>query len=327
MSGMILCGSVLLVVGSVLVHATHNPALDAAWEDWKSTHQREYFGWGEMAIRRTIWETNMQLIEAHNQEYELGIHSYELGMNHLGDMTIEEVVGKMMGFRPDMQEGSNDNRFVPEAKPLPRIIDYRKKRGYVTSVKQQGSCGSCWAFSAAGALEGQLKKKGKNLVDLSPQNLVDCVGKNQGCCGGYMTNAFNYVRNNGLASDNAYPYTNMAGKCMYNNSMKVATCKGYKSIDNGDEAAMAAAVAQNGPVAVALDASQPTFLFYNRGVYTDYYCNPGHLTHAVLVVGYTENAWIVKNSWGKTWGDGGYIYVKKGNNVCGIANMASFPVV
>ncbi|XP_062394838.1 cathepsin K-like [Sardina pilchardus] len=322
---MILCGSVLLVVGSVLVHATHNPALDTAWEDWKSTHQREYFILGEEAIRRTIWEKNMQLIEAHNQEYELGIHSYELGMNHLGDMTREEVVEKMMGFRPDMHAASN-NTFVPESGPVPSRIDHRTT-GRVTPVRQQGSCGSCWAFSAVGALEGQLKMKGKSLMYLSPQNLVDCVGQDTGCNGGWMIYAFNYVRWNGIASERAYPYTGQDERCAYSNSMMAFGCRGFKEIPRGSETDLTAAVAQVGPIAVAVDASRKTFHFYKRGVYSDSACDPNRITHAILAVGYTPGYWIVKNSWGKKWGRQGYMHIQRGNNMCGMANYASFPVL
>ncbi|XP_031431918.1 cathepsin K-like [Clupea harengus] len=218
---------------------------------------------GEEAIRRTIWEKNMQLIEAHNQEYELGIHTYELGMNHLGDMTTEEVVEKMMGFRPDVHAGVN-NTFVPDSQPVPSCIDYRKK-GYVTSVKNQGICGSCWAFSAVGALEGQLMKKGKELVDLSPQNLVDCVVKNSGCHGGFMTFAFGYVSSTGgIASEKAYPYTGMHGKCVDKTVMKAATCTDFMILPHGNEDMLRAAVAQVGPIAVGVNASQPTFNFYKR---------------------------------------------------------------
>ncbi|XP_031425836.2 cathepsin K-like [Clupea harengus] len=281
---MILCGLVLLVSGSVLVHATHNPALDTAWEDWKSTHQKGYFGLGEEAIRRTIWEKNMQLIEAHNQEYELGIHTYELGMNHLGDMTTEEVVEKMMGFRPDVHAGIN-NTFVSDSQPVPSCIDYCKK-GYVTSVKNQGSCGSCWAFSAVGALEGQLMKKGKELVDLSTQNLVDCVVKNSGCHGGFMTYAFGYVSSTGgIASEKAYPYTGMHGKCVYKTVMKAATLTDFVILPHGNEDILRAAVAQVGPIAVGVDASQPTFHFYKRGrsplrcnPWTPFYISKAHRT-------------------------------------------------
>ncbi|XP_012673534.3 cathepsin K-like [Clupea harengus] len=322
---MILCGLVLLVSGSVLVHATYNPALDTAWEDWKSTHQKGYFGLGEEDIRRTIWEKNMQLIEAHNQEYELGIHTYELGMNHLGDMTTEEVVATMTGFRPDMEEEINST-FVPDSKAAPSSIDYRAI-GYVTPVKNQGSCGSCWAFSAAGALEGQLSKKEKDLVDLSPQNLVDCVGQDMGCNGGYMTYAFDYVRRNGIAAEKAYPYTGMDERCHYNSSMNRASCRSYRQIKKGDKKMLKLALSQIGPISVAVDASLESFHFYKNGIYNDWQCSHEHLNHAVLAVGYTTRYWIVKNSWGTEWGDKGYIYIKKGRNVCGIANMASYPVV
>ncbi|KAL2084368.1 hypothetical protein ACEWY4_019886 [Coilia grayii] len=314
---------VLLVFGSVLVHATHNPALDTAWEEWKSTHQRQYLGLGEEAIRRTIWENNMQMIEAHNQEYELGIHTYELGMNHLGDMTKEEVVKKMTGLRPDMHEELN-NTFIAKPGPIPPSLDYRDK-GYVTSVKNQGACGSCWAFSAVGALEGQLKKKGKKLVDLSPQSLVDCVPKNSGCLGGYVVYAFDYVCSNGIATEKAYPYQGTPGVSCKNYT-KAAKCKGFKTIRPGDEESLAAALAQVGPISVNFDTSQPKFHLYKKGIYSDYYCRPDKFTHAMLVVGYTTQAWIVKNSWGESWGDGGYIYVEKGRNVCGIASKASYPV-
>ncbi|KAL2084370.1 hypothetical protein ACEWY4_019888 [Coilia grayii] len=323
---LILCGCVLLVFGTVLVQATHNPALDTAWEDWKSTHQKEYLGLDEEAIRRTIWENNMQMIEAHNQEYELGIHTYELGMNHLGDMTKEEVVEKMTGFRPGMHEELNDT-FVPESGPVPSSIDHRKK-GCVTPVRNQGSCGSCWAFSAVGALEGQLKKKGKKLIDLSPQNLVDCVGQDTGCQGGYMIYAFDYVhRTGGIAFEKAYPYTGRNERCVYQGNMRALSCNGFKKIRRGSERDLTAAVAQVGPIAVAVDASLSSFHFYKRGVYSEPACNPGRLSHAVLAVGYDRKSWIVKNSWGKRWGNQGYIYILKGKNMCGIANMASYPLV
>ncbi|KAL2084369.1 hypothetical protein ACEWY4_019887 [Coilia grayii] len=323
---MLFRGCVLLVFGSVLVQATHNPALDTAWEDWKSTHQKQYLGLDEEAIRRTIWENNMQMIEAHNQEYELGIHTYELGMNHLGDMTKEEVVENMTGFRPDMHVHLN-NTFVPESGPVPPSLDYRKK-GYVTSVKNQRSCRSCgWAFSAAGALEGRLKKKGKKLVDLSPQNLLDCVKKTSIESNFDVIYAFMYVRDNGIASEKVYPYNGKEdARCIYHNCMKAAKCKDFEAIRPGQESSLTNALVYVGPISVGFDASQPTFHFYKKGVYSDYYCQPDQFNHALLIVGYTCRAWIVKNSWSESWGDGGYIYIEKGRNVCGIANAASYPV-
>ncbi|XP_030637183.1 cathepsin K [Chanos chanos] len=329
-----LCVGVLLLVGSVLAHSLDNLSLDAAWEGWKNTHKKEYNGLDEEAIRRTIWEKNMMLIEAHNKEYELGIHSYELGMNHLGDMTSEEVALKLAGLMLPLNKDRN-NTYIPEdsLKRLPKSIDYRKL-GYVTSVKNQGSCGSCWAFSSAGALEGQLFKTKGQLVDLSPQNLVDCVKENYGCGGGYMTNAFNYVKQNGgIDSESAYPYVGQDQQCAYSASGKAAECRGYKEVPEGNERALASALVKAGPVSIGIDATLSTFQFYKRGVYYDRNCNQEDINHAVLLVGYGvttkgKKYWIVKNSWGEDWGNQGYIYMARNRgNLCGIANLASFPIM
>uniref|UniRef100_A0A8D2MLF5 Cathepsin K n=1 Tax=Zonotrichia albicollis TaxID=44394 RepID=A0A8D2MLF5_ZONAL len=158
--------------------------------------------------RRLIWEKNLKYINTHNLEHSLGLHTFELAMNHLGDMTSEEVVRTMTGLKvPRGHQRHNETLFVPDwSERAPAAMDWRKK-GYVTPVKNQGQCGSCWAFSSVGALEGQLKRKTGKLLSLSPQNLVDCVANNDGCGGGYMTNAFEYVRQNrGIDSEDSYPY-------------------------------------------------------------------------------------------------------------------------
>uniref|UniRef100_A0A3B3QEV3 Cathepsin K n=1 Tax=Paramormyrops kingsleyae TaxID=1676925 RepID=A0A3B3QEV3_9TELE len=261
-------GGALLLLGWTLASFSEDPSLslDAKWESWKTTYQKEYNALDEERFRRAIWEKNVQLIEAHNQAYKLGLHSYELGMNSLGDMTSEEVAMKMTGLRAPRIKMSN-NTFLPDGdlEKLPKSIDYRKK-GYVTPVRNQGSCGSCWAFSSVGALEGQLMKTTGKLVPLSPQNLVDCVTENDGCGGGYMTNSFKYVQNNdGIDSEEAYHYVGEDQSCAYNVSGKAATCRGYKEIPEGDEKALQAAVAQVGPVSVGIDASLTSFQFYRKG--------------------------------------------------------------
>ncbi|XP_066538545.1 cathepsin K [Hoplias malabaricus] len=324
----------LLLLSSTLAHSFDSVSLDSEWENWKVTHRKEYNGLGEENIRRAVWEKNMRLIDAHNQEYELGLHSYELGMNHLGDMTVEEVAENLMGLQVPMDSDPMNMYFPDESlERLPKSIDYRKL-GYVSPVKNQGSCGSCWAFSSVGALEGQLMKTTGQLVDLSPQNLVDCVKENDGCGGGYMTNAFAYVRdNNGIDSEEAYPYVGQDEQCAYNKSGKAAACRGYKEVQKGSERALTSAVAKVGPVSVGIDAFQPTFQFYKRGVYFDPNCDKENINHAVLAVGYGVTAkgkkyWIVKNSWGEDWGKQGYVLMARNrNNACGIANLASFPVM
>lgn len=289
---------------------------------------------GEEVIRRVIWEKNMRMIVAHNQEAELGIHSYELGMNHLGDMTSEEVVEKMTGLQTPLNPGRNFNMSLDDkVSKLPKSIDYRKK-GMVTPVRDQGSCGSCWAFSSAGALEGQLAKTTGQLVVLSPQNLVDCVKENDGCGGGYMTNAFRYVQENGgIDSEESYPYVGEDQPCRYNSTGMAAQCKGFVEIPQGNEHALAVALFKVGPVSVGIDATQSTFQFYQRGVYYDPNCNKDDINHAVLAVGYGVSTkgkkyWIVKNSWSERWGNKGYILMARNRgNLCGIANLASYPTM
>ncbi|KAF7653877.1 hypothetical protein LDENG_00077440 [Lucifuga dentata] len=331
---MLLCVCMLLLGVSALSLPLDEATLDAGWEQWKVTHRKEYNGLDEELIRKAVWEKNMRMIEAHNQEAALGIHSYELGMNHFGDMTSEEVAEKMTGLRmPTNPDRSFTMALSDKMEKLPKSVDYRKK-GMVTLVKNQGSCGSCWAFSSAGALEGQLAKKTGQLVDLSPQNLVDCVTENDGCGGGYMTNAFRYVQENGgIDSEAAYPYIGEDRPCRYNESGMAAQCKGYKEIPAGDERALAVALYKVGPVSVGIDATQSSFQFYQKGVYYDPNCNKEDINHAVLAVGYGVTAngkkfWIVKNSWSESWGKNGYILMARNRgNLCGIANLASYPIM
>ncbi|XP_053134951.1 cathepsin K [Hemicordylus capensis] len=328
------CVTLLLAVPLLIAEATTYPdeTLDAHWELWKKTHKREYKGKMEDISRRLIWEKNLRYINTHNLEFSMGRHTFELAMNHLGDMTREEVVQKMTGLKvPPSRRPSNDTLYVPDwEQRAPDAIDYRKK-GYVTPVKNQGQCGSCWAFSSVGALEGQLKKKTGKLLNLSPQNLVDCVTNNDGCGGGYMTNAFEYVKvNRGIDSDDSYPYIAQDESCMYNPTGKAAKCRGYREVPEGNEKALKRAVARIGPIAVGIDASLTSFQFYSRGVYYDENCDAANINHAVLAVGYgTQKGtkhWIIKNSWSEEWGDKGYILMARNmNNACGIANLASFP--
>ncbi|KAM9488822.1 cathepsin K-like isoform 1-T4 [Clarias gariepinus] len=327
-SGLVL----FLLLGSAVSHFMDS-SLDTLWENWKTTNRKKYNGLAEEAIRRAIWEKNMRLIESHNQEYELGLHTYELGMNHLGDMTSEEIAKNLLGLQVSVDSDSV-NTYLPEPlDKLPNSIDYRKL-GYVTPVRKQGSCGSCWAFSAVGALEGQLKKTTGKLVNLSPQNLVDCVIESHGCNGGYKDKAFNYVRDNGgIDSEEAYPYVGQEQRCAYNKSGKAAECQGFEKVKKGSEDALASALVKVGPISVGIDAKQSTFHFYKSGVYYDPSCHNETTNHAVLAVGYDatldgEKYWIIKNSWGEKWGTKGYVWMARNrNNACGIANRAVYPLM
>ncbi|XP_037536777.1 procathepsin L-like [Nematolebias whitei] len=327
--------AVMTVCLSVALSApTLDPELDQHWDQWKSWHQKNYDE-KEEVWRRGVWEKNLRMIELHNLEHSMGKHTYRLGMNHFGDMTNEEFRQIMTCYRP--REDRNASLFMkPNFLKAPPSVDWRTKY-YVTPVKYQGSCGSCWAFSATGAMEGQLFKKTGKLVPLSEQNLMDCSGPegNYGCYGGWMNNAFKYVMNNGgLDSEAYYPYVGTvrnAGPCRYSPMYNAIQVNGIVNILSGNESELMNAVATVGPISVAFDASHDSFRFYSSGIYYEPSCVT-RPTHAGLAVGYVSlppvNYWIVKNSWGTSWGEEGYIRMSKdrGNN-CGIASYPSYPLV
>lgn len=246
---------------------------------------------------------------------------------------------------------------APANAEIAKSVDWREQ-GAVTPVKDQGHCGSCWSFSATGALEGQHFRKTGKLVSLSEQNLVDCSGSygNNGCNGGLMDNAFQYIKDNGgIDTESAYPYEAIDDTCHFNKKSIGATDKGFVDIPSGDEEAMKKAVSTIGPVSVAIDASHESFQFYSEGVYVEPQCDSQQLDHGVLVgefkdkdfnlnpslnicfhllVGYgtdeetQQDYWIVKNSWGTSWGDKGFIkMLRNKNNACGIATQSSYPLV
>ncbi|OCT69047.1 cathepsin K [Xenopus laevis] len=324
----------LLALPLVMADVYYNDTLDSEWEIWKTTYHKQYNDKMQELMRRLIWEKNLQTIKSHNLEYAQGLHTYELGTNKFGDMTNEEIVKMMTGWKVHNKIGpthitSDENE---ESADIPDSIDYREK-GYVTPVREQGMCQSDWALSSVGALEGQLMKKTGKLVELSPQNLVDCVEDNAGCGGGKINAAFQYVKkNNGIDSEKAYPYVGKDQNCTYNSSGKAAEIKDFKEVRKGSEKALQEAVGSVGPVSARIDASLITFAFYEKGIYLDKNCDNESLNLAVLVVGYGVEKkgkyWIIKNWMGDDWGEKGYMLMARDkDNICGIASDASYPIM
>ncbi|KAJ8036487.1 Cathepsin L [Holothuria leucospilota] len=324
----------LTCVATALCFSITAKEFDETWEMWKNTHSKQYSKDEEMN-RRLIWEENLQKVSKHNAEHSLGLHSYTLGMNKYADLRHEEFVSMMNGFKYNASKERKGITFLRyDAMGVPDAIDWREK-GYVTPVKDQGQCVSSWAFSTTGSLEGQHFRQTGNLVSLSEQNLVDCVRDygNKGCEGGFIENAFTYIKNNdGIDTEDGYPYKAQSDTCRYQPSSKGATDSGYVDIPSGDEDALKEACGANGPISVAIDASHESFQLYEDGVYNELSCSTTEVDHAVLVVGYgTDDAsgadyWIVKNSWGVSWGQEGYILMSRNkSNQCGIATVASYP--
>ena len=297
--------------------------------------------------RYTIWDNRRALINDHNRRVsEFG---YTLAMNKFSDMKKNEITDQHKGLMMDKQfvDPDSTNIFQPnrQFKP-PASFDWRKE-GAVTPVKNQCrscrafrkdqklQCGSCWAFSATGAIEGQYFLKTKQLVSLSEQNLIDCSGGwgNYGCNGGNPVYAFRYVRDNGgIDTEESYPYEAARGTCRFSAKSIGATVTGYVHIPCGNESALMEAVTTVGPISVSIDASGIKFAHYNDGIYYNPESSSTVLDHAVLVVGYDtykgQDYWLVKNSWGTDWGVDGYIMMARNkNNHCGIATSAIFPTV
>jgi len=316
------------------------------WETFKMTHGKAYDTKTEDNFRLKIFMENKAKIERHNRKAASGRHTYQLKMNQYGDMLHHEFVATMNGFQmrknltgvgAGMPAIVGATFLMPaHVESLPTNVDWRE-HGAVTPVKNQGQCGSCWSFSTTGALEAMNFRKTGKLVSLSEQNLIDCSRSygNQGCNGGLMDNAFQYIKDNGgIDTEESYPYEGEDDKCRYNPKNKGAYDVGFVDVESGDEKALKHAIATQGPCSVAIDASHESFQFYSHGVYSDEECSPENLDHGVLAVGYGvddktgEAYWLVKNSWGTSWGDQGYVRIARNKgNMCGVASSASYPLV
>jgi len=328
---------ILTIALMVACASAHDALLNKYWEEFKQLHKKSYGNSAEEASRRQIWEKNLNFINQHNLEQSLGKHTYTVKMNKYGDLTNKEFVKQMNTFNmtKKVQKVQGSRFLAPSNVAIPDSVDWRTQ-GYVTPVKDQGQCGSCWAFSAVASLEGQHFKASGKLVSLSEQNLVDCSGNfgNMGCDGGLMDQAFSYIKaNKGIDTEESYPYEAQDGDCRFKAENVGATDTGFTDITSGSEDELASAIATVGPISVAIDASQDSFQFYSSGIYSDDGCSSTELDHGVTAVGYGslgqgQDFYIVKNSWGDSWGMKGYINMARNdNNMCGIATAASYPLV
>ncbi|XP_031284405.1 senescence-specific cysteine protease SAG39-like [Pistacia vera] len=332
-----LCFALIFVLGAWAPQAMSRSLQDVSMyerhEEWMAGYGRVYKDANEKEKRYNIFKENVARIEAFNKAND---KSYKLGVNGFADLTNEEFKATRNRFKGHMcSELTKTASFKYEnVTAVPPSMDWRKK-GAVTPVKDQGQCGCCWAFSAVAAIEGINQLTTGKLVSLSEQELVDCdiKGEDEGCNGGLMDDAFKFIlQNHGIASETTYPYQGVDGKCSASKeASRAAKIKGYEDVPANSEAALLKAVA-NQPISVAIDAGGFDFQFYSSGVFTGQ-CGT-ELDHGVTAVGYGVSSdgtkyWLVKNSWGTGWGEGGYIMMQRGiaakEGLCGIAMEASYP--
>ena len=309
------------------------------FHDFKDKFSKEYDDSHELESRFEIFRSNVRDMIAHNANKT---NTFAMAINQFSDLTADEFKERFInsGFVKNKHMmrssiGSSCSSFTGSGASVPDSIDWRTK-GAVTPVKDQGQCGSCWSFSASGAMEGAWFIAKGSLVSISEQELVDCAGirySSSGCNGGQMDGAFKFAIDNGMCAESSYAYTSgvskTAGTCQKcSAAVTFGSCFDVKS---NDQLALKEAVSKQ-PVAIAIEADTKYFQSYSSGILTASTCGT-NLDHGVLIVGYgTDNGqmyWLVKNSWATSWGDQGYVKIARSesNNdagICGIGMEASF---
>ena len=325
----------VFAITSLASHSHTLTELQPLWSLWKQTHSKAYSHTGEESARLAIFAENYKKISEFNSQSS----NVKLALNRFGDLTATEFKTLHTGSylreegrvvtqqkQPQNLRGSfaNIDELEYELLGLPQSVDWRQK-GAITAVKNQGNCGSCWSFSTTGALEALYFITHGKLVSFSEQQLVDCDSQNSGCNGGLPEDAFQYTARKGLETEQDYPYITADGTCKYDASKAIKVNSGHKAVTPQSASALKVALAVQ-PVSIGIEADEHVFQFYSSGVIS-ISCGD-NLDHAVLAVGYTtigsEEAFIVKNSWGPDWGSQGYVYIStsesanNGNGVCGI---------
>lgn len=324
--------SLLAIVTSVLAQSRE-------FQEFQLTHNKIYKDENELQTRQRIFEVNKKIIDEHNKRFAKGLETYEMGVNKFTDLSPSEFQNRMLKNHRKNKTDRNNNykgrfsSYSPTNHDIPESIDWVEK-GAVTPAKDQGNCGSCWAFAAVATLEGQYFLTTGELLNFSEQNLLDCASKgdydNDGCNGGFSEEALKYVLDNdGIQTGDTYKYETREDKCRYREEYRGTEIEDYVYSEPNDENLLANLVAEKGPVAVYMNS---TFLKqYERGVYNGP-CN-NNTNHAVTLVGYGHDTnggdyWLVKNSWGEDWGENGYLRIARNKeNLCGIANKVTYPII
>ncbi|GAU26865.1 hypothetical protein TSUD_02670 [Trifolium subterraneum] len=311
-------------------------SIDEIHSQWMIKYGRTYANTSEMEKRRAIFKENLEFIEKMNNMNKVNGKNYTLGLDDFSDLTIEEMTSccGIMDI-PSELASSKTVFFNMSIDDIPESVDWRD-HGAVTSVKQQGACGGCWAFATIAALEGLWQIRTGGLISLSPQYLIDCDTGSQGCRYGYLDSAFKFATRkhyDAIPTEDTYPYKGVQQTCN-DNIVGGAAFDGYQLVSRGDEQQLLQAVAQQ-PVAAAIAAGHYDFRrFMGSEIYKGE-CGPS-VNHAITIVGYGvsddgEKYWIIKNSWGINWGDSGYMKLIRGTGSpgdhCNILDYPYYPTL
>jgi C1A family cysteine protease len=293
------------------------------FDEWMIKYEKTEYALDpeKLGYRRRVYEETVAEIEAINAMNT----TWTAGVNAYSDLTWAEFKAYFnldTGLDPQHCSATGRNgRSLPPSK-IPDSVDWRTK-GMVTKVKNQGSCGSCWAFSATESIESEAFLSGKySLEVLAPQQIVSCDKKSSGCNGGDPATAFTYIKANGMEKEADYPYTAKDGSCKFNSAKVAVKISGQKTVSGGESGMLTAL--QGRPLSVCHQTGG--WQHYSGGVMTSCSSGGGHCTQ---MVGYASSGdyWIVKNSWGTSWGNSGYLYLKKGSDLCGISKHCLYPTI
>jgi cathepsin F len=319
----ILCIAALIAVSSAVPVELGPETIASSFGSFVNVFSKSYANAEESALREKIFNLNVKKIEFLNSLND----GVQYAINEFTDMTEDEFKARL-GFTQ-----SADVTTLNVAEPLdvsaaPDNIDWVAK-GAVTPVKNQGQCGSCWAFSTVVDIEGKNFLKNGKLTSLSEQDLVDCDKVDQGCQGGLPSQAFQFLidsQGGKIATEESYGYKGVGGTCNFAKATTGATITGWEKVST-DEDQIKAFVAANGPVSIGINAGP--MQFYRSGIAkaSKLFCNPSKLDHGVAIVGYgVENGvkfWKIKNSWGTSWGEKGYYRIVRGEGACGLNTMVT----